>query len=482
VFVDGFTLRAADMVLGSDAFDPETVVTSLVEASLLQVRHGDGSQSRYSMLETIREFAHEQLVATGEEDAVRDRHADWCLSLISAAPPVDPVRDTAWFDLLEEERSNLVEAMAWCDASGRLDDLATLIIQTRWLWYPPGRATEGLAWFERLLARHPRMDDITRSDALCWAGHLAQLLGHSGAADQLEQARALARVAGDTHREGEIVVMLAVMAEDQGDYRSGAALLDAARVLFEQAGSDWPMLTVNFHLGVVAFGDGKLARAEKLLTTTQDAAERVGDPLIPVWTRNYRALIACSRSDHVRAKALLAERPADLVAGHRHDRPVFLGAVAVAAGASGRYRIAARLLGAMARTGATIMQPERTSFDRAAATARRNLGDDDYAAEFELGRHMRTDETELMIADLLSGDAHHATSHATASARLTVDLTRREHEVLILLAEGQTNQEIADALYLSQRTVANHIDHILSKLGVRTRTAAVAFAIRNGLA
>lgn len=60
-------------------------------------------------------------------------------------------------------------------------------------------------------------------------------------------------------------------------------------------------------------------------------------------------------------------------------------------------------------------------------------------------------------------------------------LTPREMEVLRLMADGLTNQAIADRLYLSRRTVTSHASNINAKLGVTTRTAAVAWALRNGL-
>ena len=74
---------------------------------------------------------------------------------------------------------------------------------------------------------------------------------------------------------------------------------------------------------------------------------------------------------------------------------------------------------------------------------------------------------------------------ATTTAPPVADqhgLSPRELEVLRLMADGRTNQEIADELFLSLRTVTTHITAILGKLGLPSRTAAVAYAIRNGLA
>jgi DNA-binding NarL/FixJ family response regulator len=60
-------------------------------------------------------------------------------------------------------------------------------------------------------------------------------------------------------------------------------------------------------------------------------------------------------------------------------------------------------------------------------------------------------------------------------------LTSREVDVLVLLARGHTYKEIADALVITRKTVANHVEHIYAKLGVSNRTAAALFATRHGL-
>ncbi len=87
VFVGGFTLEAAEAVAGGDdlAIDVLDGVASLVEQSLLREEDGPGGEPRYLMLETVREFGLEQLAAAGEEAAIRDRHAAWCLGFADRA-------------------------------------------------------------------------------------------------------------------------------------------------------------------------------------------------------------------------------------------------------------------------------------------------------------------------------------------------------------------------------------------------------------
>ena len=62
------------------------------------------------------------------------------------------------------------------------------------------------------------------------------------------------------------------------------------------------------------------------------------------------------------------------------------------------------------------------------------------------------------------------------------ELTEREREVLVLLAEGRSNKEIARQLHVSSRTVQGHVGHVLGKLGLVSRTQAAIYAMRHGLA
>ncbi len=479
VFSGGFRLPAAGLVLSLDNDAALDAVNALAGASLLRATTTSGDETRYFMLETIRAFGLEQLDASGDAASVRDRHADWCLALARSAEPVDPVVDTTWFDRLEEERANMVAALTWLYTSGRLDDLAQLLIGTRWLWYPAGRESEGLAWFDRLLERHPAMDDTTRSDVLCWRGHLAQMLNRPDATAYLDEALRLARATGDPQRQAVVTEMLAIVAEDGGDYERGEALFRSARELYALAGSDWAFLTIDYHLGIVEYGMGDFDRARKQLDATRLAAEAAREQLVPVWTRNFLALIACAEGDPDRAIATLVDQPIDLAGGHWHDLPVYVGTVAVIASTRHQHNVAARLFGVMSRHAGLLMLPERAAFNQAMETTRASMGDSAFESELERGRRLRRTQAEGDIRRALRLVS--AVDVATEAPSTVNNLTRRERDVLRLLADGLTNREIGDALSLSHRTVSSHINSILTKLDVRSRTAAAAFAIRHDI-
>jgi NarL family two-component system response regulator LiaR len=104
-------------------------------------------------------------------------------------------------------------------------------------------------------------------------------------------------------------------------------------------------------------------------------------------------------------------------------------------------------------------------------------------------KNITSDELAKAIRDAVSGrstlspEAATALIHATRSAKQpTYDLTERERQVLNLVVQGQSNQQIADAMVISLATVKAHISNILTKLQVSSRTEAIAYAIKHKLA
>src|SRR5262249_19282197 len=146
----------------------------------------------------------------------------------------------------------------------------------------------------------------------------------------------------------------------------------------------------------------------------------------------------------------------------------------------------ARLCGAvdavLGAIGVTQPPAGQTSFERTEAVVREALGDAAFAAARSLGRALSPEQI-LAEADRGLVPAS-APSDQPDPARPFdgVDLTSRDRDLLRLLAAGQTDQQIADALFIARRTVTTRVGNILAKLGAANRTEAVAYAVRQGLA
>lgn len=174
--------------------------------------------------------------------------------------------------------------------------------------------------------------------------------------------------------------------------------------------------------------------------------------------------------------ALMTGVPAIVDIGDRFAIPPGLSALAGLAAKEGRPRAALMLAGAAAeheRVNHTVRpQAMRAYLDKWLEPVRISVG---AAAEklLDEGRRLALDEALALGLDDRREDGQRA-------GRSSV-LTRRESEVAELVARGLTNREIAGQLYLSIRTVEVHVDHILSKLGFRTRTQLAAWAHEEGL-
>jgi non-specific serine/threonine protein kinase len=478
VFVGRFNLAAAVAVIEVAGLDTITGIASLVDKSLVKVTIPAGSsEAEYDLLETLRDYGLEHLTVSGEEAAVRERHANWYLNLAGAFAPRRELGEQSVPDAvkrLDREYSNLRAALDWLAASEREDELAVSCMRMRSFWYLTERYAEALHWYERAIPT----DDAMRIALLRMTGQMAQLVGRGDAAQLLEASLELARAAGDRHQEAQARFHLAIRAEDRGDYEPAASGFSRARELFSGAGNPLAATQSEYHLGVIAYGQGRLDEAERLLEAAIADAEAAGDKLVPAWGATYLMLVACQRHDLEAAVALLGKWPSPLgVPALRHHLPEFFATAAVIAAGQRRHALAARLLGAGRRNGSSFNLPEREAYDRAEGGARDALGDADFERELVAGRRMDVAALAVEIGRVITSATSPTRNVDTGSG-----LTERELEVVRLLADGLTNREIADALFVSQRTVATHIDHILSKLDVRSRTAAVAFAVRNGLA
>ena len=488
VFVGGFTLEAAAAVTAPESdheFDILDLVTSLVDKSLLRPMETTGGGPRYAMLETIREFAGEQLTASGEADAVRERHADWCLDFASSLddPLEPPFSEPVAIDRLQAEHANLRAALFWLDSAGRVDDLTEFVLALTSFWYLAGYAPEGLGWLNRVLELHPDRSDMGRMKVLIFAGHAALELQDPATIALSEEGRLLAKAAGDIGSEGRATLLLGMYAEYTGNFAEAEPLLIAARTLYLQTDLWWYQLVTEYHFGVVALGQGDSARATALLDSVLAKARDRGDVLLQGWCRRYLALIAYDRGDASGlAASLRTVRQLDVNSTTLHhqwrDHLTIAAALATVVGESAT---AARLLGAATHEayGLALPLPDGSYYRRMDETARQHLDADDYKMASDTGRRMARAELRTEIDRLLT-----AVDHLPVPAAATHDPTRltpREREVLQLLVDGRSNREIADTLYIGHRTATTHVTNILAKFGVETRAAAVTWAFQHDL-
>ena len=491
VFAGGFSVMAAEAVAGDDG-DVFEGIASLAAISLLHpevspVSSPDlgatGASPRFSMLETVREFALEQLAASGEALVIHGRHAAWCLALAERAeiPTWGGPEQAQWLDRLEVELPNLRGALGWLEETGDTEATLRLAGALLGLWFHRGHRTEGYVWLQRALAQADEAPTAGRAKVLAALAKLGMFLGNAQPAHAAESLVMWTKL-GDAWRVADARLAMGMVLQNQGDFEQAAPLLEDVAAQFDALGEPARAAIALLNLGRTALERGDGARAEALLVEVLGRFRRVGYQWAVSTTLGQLGQVAVNRGDVTAAAAYYAESLAQ--AENREDLVSALVRAASLAALGRRSLVATRLLGAAAALAETVGYPltpaERARCQDAVSTARTVLGDANFETAWAAGQTLTAKQAVAEAGEVL--DAIAAPMAPGAAGDNAFGLTPRERQVLTLLTEGRSNQAIADALYISPRTAKNHVASILAKLSVSSRAAATAFALRQGLA
>ncbi len=495
VFEGGFTLDAAEAIVGQGAQSatPQLLISpildgiaALVEKSLVRVPETDAEEPRYTLLETIREYGLERLVACGEEEAVRTAHARYYLNLAEQAELRLIVAGSAtWVDRLAAELPNLRAAVAWALEMDQAEAVLQLAGTLLTMAYARGDPAEGLRWLEAALSKRGSTSPKHQVDALFTASALAQLLrDFPRAAAFNEKGLAIARAHGYEFGEARALFGLGITAEWQGDLDQAAALYEGARQVMERIETlgemeHWRVLPLA-NLGELALLQGDATRAVQLTEAALQQWRSAGYLWGIAQGLGTLAAATYSRGDTAQSARLYAEALSTWLAcsDGRGISGTLAGAASIAL-AVDQDEVAARLLGAawgLAEAIGVQFLAHHLHAEHILATARSRLDPSAFDAAWAAGQALPVDQAIAEAQALLTEVAA-----ATDSQHMANRLTPREHDVLRLLVRGRTDREIAQALYISPRTVQTHVANIFSKLGVNSRTEAATVAVRKRL-
>jgi non-specific serine/threonine protein kinase len=474
-FAGGFELEAAQRVGSDEVLSPSNVlagVVGLVERSVVvrDPRDDPGGLPRYRLLEPVRQYGREQLRAAGEEAAVRRRHRDWCAALATAqaARWWGPAQREV-LERLDAEHENLRAALAYCrEASQEAPAGLAICADTWFFWHAQRHASEGRRWLADLLELVPE-PTARRAAGLAALGTILMLQNDAvPAIPLLEEAEALARRLREDRTTAQVLGRLAMVAAARRDLDRAAAATAEAVALARQVGHAETLATALSQAARVAMGQRDIERAIVLYRECIDLCRDAGER----WLRQRALLpLAVALSDlgeHAGSQRL--GRESLRIARDLGDDRMMVWSIeglAWSRAAEGRGEDAATLLGAAAavRGDEPASQyggdRERTERCRAAAVAA--IGEAAFQRAWGRGAGL---DRESALA-LASGEP---VSPARAGRRaLDSPLSEREREIAVLVADGLSNRDIADRLYISVRTAENHVSHILVKLGLRSR-------------
>jgi predicted ATPase/DNA-binding CsgD family transcriptional regulator len=294
VFAGGFSLEAAEFV-GGEGEEPSSpsvldAVVALAEKSLLvglvsTVGVSSAESSRFEMLETIREYALEQLAANQEEADARQRHAEWFLDLAESADRGLSGPDQAvWLARLGADYANLRAALEWSVETGAVTLGLRLAGAIGRFWLSHVHLHEGRRWLERLLSlaetvEEPVSNEV-RAEALATAGWLAQVLSASDVAPALtwfEAALTLYRRLGRPDALPRLLINRGQMARHEGDYAQARAHFDACVSLYRDLGDRGGLGVALYLLASVVRQEGDLVRATTLAEECLEVSQAIGD-------------------------------------------------------------------------------------------------------------------------------------------------------------------------------------------------------------
>jgi predicted ATPase/DNA-binding CsgD family transcriptional regulator len=499
VFVGGCTLAAAQVVadahgdLGLDVLDG---IGSLIDKSLLREEEGRDGEPRYVMLDTVREYAQEQLATAGDVETSR-RHMAWYVDLTGGAETgLTGPEQAPWLYRLDAEHGNIRAVLAKQAAVGDADGVLRLGRTIYLFWYIRGHLNEGLSWIERGLHRASDVSARVRGRALTVACLLAFGLDDIPRSVQFAEASlSLSRTTDDGLAMAEALHMLGVIAGESGRLAEAARLLDEAVALCRERGLTWFAGVSLIRLGEVSVEQGDVERGIALLEEALALLSAIGnawgiaDALASLGAAERR------RGDVAREASLLGQSLSHFAAiGDVWYVVHPLTRVAEMAGEIGEGEQAARLIGTVeARcraSGVLLRFAQPSSYERLIGSLREQLGTDAFASAMSEGNRWSLEraisEAEAIVSAIARDsasirDATPSTDGETSSAAPAHGLTSREREVLRLLPLGLSNKEIGRALFITERTATTHLAHIFAKLGVHNRTEAVARAKDLGL-
>jgi predicted ATPase/DNA-binding SARP family transcriptional activator/Tfp pilus assembly protein PilF len=448
VFRGGWSLEAAEQVCANptnqDAMATLVGLTELRERSLLTVEEVAASASRdemrYRMLDTLRDFASEQL-SFADRRACRHRHADYFLNLAERASlALTGAEQDLRLSRLDHDYENLCAVLAWSVEMGHVEPGLRLASALGRYWSIRGYLSEGLDWLEQLLAAASRQKPATplrpavRASALLTLGHLHWLKGDFPAAQTAhEQALAIHRETGDPQAIATSLYHLGITAYRQDDYARAETYLRESLLLSTELEDQGGIARVLLNLGNLAYEQRQYRHARELLEQSLEIERRLGnrqrvanalnnlglvaanEQEFELATRlfeevlaihrdlkdNYGAAIALSNlggvvrksGDREAAWALLKEGlPLADQIGNKHILAFYLLHLGLLAFSEGRYRRSVFLLAAAEHLeqllGCSFTATDRDDYDRALEKARTLMPPEEYQSAATAGSHL----------------------------------------------------------------------------------------------
>lgn len=400
VFAGGFTLEAAEATtsqLASQSLTLLDLISSLVDKHLLQRVEDTGS--RFQMLETIREYALEQLAASGNEIDARTRHAAWCIQLAEQSlTELTGANQRQWFTRMEREHDNLRAALDFSILNGFADMALEITGSLYRFWEAGGHYAEGLRWTERALAMPDSGPSIPRASSLLGSGVLAFFQGDYDDAEAvtthaLRMYQQLGDATGTAYGYGN----LGMLADVREDYPLAIERYTRALNAFRELGDEVHTSFMLANLGLIHYFQQQYEQALKLfqeaLVFLRARNDRNGVAVLLGNIGNtYRAQGRPDRAAELHRETLNMHRES----GHRNHLVRNIEMLGLDAVDQRDWRRAARLFGACEALridlGTQLPPNDYQEIETALSTIRSRIGPERLAEQLRAGADMSVDD------------------------------------------------------------------------------------------
>jgi non-specific serine/threonine protein kinase len=501
VFASGFTLEAAEAICAGDDIErieildglARLVSRSLVIAEILEQR-----EARYHLLETIRQYAFNLLRESGDENKLRDRHLQWYLVLAEEARlQWRGPKQKELFDQLETEHDNLRAALEWSKLETGLAETGLRLGSALWrFWEIHDHLREGLQHLTDLLTLPQALAHTTaRARALYGASYLAMMQGlesdYTASETWMQESLSIARELNEPQLIAYGIYGLGIIARFRGDNDRAEELLTESLGLFRQLGERVGTYISLFNLAEAATARGDYERAHTLHEESLALKRAQGDEWSIANSLMSLAVVARHQGKYDRPLDLLNESLALFQKiGDTANIALCLREFSAMSAIQGHSQFAVQLYAAADTVLEALGYPSshvyRAESSHPLAKVHSRMGEARFNAAWESGHALTLDQAVEQARGLRLSlkekiDLHPLHVSGTEGQTLLVSLNERELEVLHLIAEGFSNQEIAERLVIALSTVKWHINNLFGKLNVHSRTQAVAQAKELGL-
>jgi len=530
VFAGGCTLEAIEsvcMTLDGNADQVLDAVASLIDKNLLQQSEREEEKPRLVMLETIHEYGSECLAASGETEATLQAHAVYYLAMAEKAElEFRHAQPSVWLEL-GQEYENLRASLSWFMKWKEVEKALRLGAALLWFWDARGYLSEGRQWIERALTESEGVVAFVRGKGLIAAGTLACAQGdYRRAATLGEESLTLFRELGDQHGIALSLNVLGYVARLKGDNAAARSMSEESLAIFRQEDEKWNIAETLYFLASMATFQGDQATARTLIAEGLVLFREMGDQRGIAYSLNILGLVSLLEGNAEAARLLQEESLAICKAlGDRLGiayalnalggleflqgncvaaRTMYEEGLAIAIQSDDKWLTAACLEGlgrvvvaqehpasgvrlwSVAHSlreviGMPMSPIERAIHEHSMAAARIYLGEEMFEATWAEGHTMTPEQALTAQGQATISIAQSSTPPAKSPAAFHYGLTTREIEVLSLVAQGLTNEQVAQQLVISPRTVNTHLTSIYGKIGVSSRSAATRYAVEQHL-